>query len=319
MSASDRLAFEYHYTSLVPPGLVPRFIVRTSSLSAGQPRWRTGVILRFEGNVAVVKADPLARVLSICVTGEASGRRRLLTVIRSNLESVHRSYGIQPQGMVPIQHCPGLLIRYDKLLVLERRKKKEFEEVYGDDVVSLDVSKLLDGIDLDGAIARSRHAEELPLAEAFISYSHKDDGVRAALENQLKILQYVGVLGAWSDQRIVPGSNWQDQIDSAVDRADIIILLVSADFLASTFCRDIEMNRAIKRASEGSALVVPVIIRDCLWRESPLARFQVLPRSGVPIGSLAPEAQDSAWAHVAQSLSSLAKQLHRRTKRASAR
>ena len=82
------LNFQYHYPVL-PQGLIPRFIVRTHGLSEGQPRWRSGVILQFEGNRALVKADLQEKKVFISVSGATIGRRRLLAVIRADLDRIH--------------------------------------------------------------------------------------------------------------------------------------------------------------------------------------------------------------------------------------
>ncbi|MFO1047453.1 MAG: COR domain-containing protein [Geminicoccaceae bacterium] len=70
LEVEQGLRFEYRYTTVLPEGLIPRFIVRTSSLSTDQTRWRTGVILRFEGNLALVKADPLSRSVQVYIHGQ---------------------------------------------------------------------------------------------------------------------------------------------------------------------------------------------------------------------------------------------------------
>jgi internalin A len=75
------LNFRYEY-EVLPEGLLPRFIVRTHSLSAGEHRWRTGVILHFEEGRALVKADMVDKKVFVQVTGKAEARRRLLAVIR---------------------------------------------------------------------------------------------------------------------------------------------------------------------------------------------------------------------------------------------
>src|SRR5262249_3186032 len=85
------LNFGYRYP-ILPEGLLPRFIVRTYVLSAEQHRWKSGVILEFGGNRALVKADAQAKTVMINVSGPLSGRRRLLGIIRSDFEHIHRSF-----------------------------------------------------------------------------------------------------------------------------------------------------------------------------------------------------------------------------------
>jgi internalin A len=117
------LNFQYHYPVL-PEGLLPRFIVRTHTLSENLPRWRTGVILTFEGNRALVKADVQDKKVFISVSGTASGRRRLLAVIRSEFERIHRDIrNLQPQEMIPVPGHPHSVVSYKKLLVMEQERR----------------------------------------------------------------------------------------------------------------------------------------------------------------------------------------------------
>ena len=116
------LHFQYHYPVL-PEGLLPRFIVRTHVLSEGLRRWRTGVILAFEGCRALVKADVQDKKVFIAVTGPAAARRRLLAVIRSDFERIHRDIrNLQPQEMVPLPDYPDVVVPYQKLQVMEEKR-----------------------------------------------------------------------------------------------------------------------------------------------------------------------------------------------------
>ena len=131
------LNFRYEYP-ILPEGLLPRFIVRTHVLSAGQPRWRTGVILKFEGCQALVKADKQDKTVSILVNGPQSGRRRLLAVIRSDFDHLHRSFTFQPQEMVPLPQYPEAAVSYQELLAFEANGVKKFPKMVMGQVFSLE-------------------------------------------------------------------------------------------------------------------------------------------------------------------------------------
>ncbi len=144
------LNFQYHYPVL-PEGLLPRLIVRTHVLSEGLPRWRSGVILRFDGNRALVKADVQDKRISISVLGRQSGRRRLLAVIRSDMERIHSDIkNLQPQEMVPLPGLPDSSVPYKNLQVMEQQQHWVFPHVVGDNMLMLSVSDLLNGVDLEG-------------------------------------------------------------------------------------------------------------------------------------------------------------------------
>src|SRR5690348_17623516 len=119
----------------------------------------------------------------------------------------------------------------------------------------------------------------MPRLNLFVSYAHEDEALCTRLLTHLSQLRRSGVDG-WYDRRITGGSEWAGQIDEHLEAAQIILLLVSADFLASEYCFDVEMKRALERHDRGQARVVPVILRPCDWQHSPFAKLQALPRNG---------------------------------------
>lgn len=88
-------------------------------------------------------------------------------------------------------------------------------------------------------------------------------------------------------EKISAGTEWKDQIDARLDSADLILLLVSPDFLASDYCYDVELQRALERHIAGEARVIPIIVRPVDWHEAPFAKLQALPRDGKPISTWA--------------------------------
>ena len=97
--------------------------------------------------------------------------------------------------------------------------------------------------------------------EVFLSYSHRDEDLREKLTKHLGLLQRQGLISAWFDRKIDAGTEWEQTIDAHLETASIILLLVSADFLASNYCYDIEMQRAMNRHEAREACVIPVILR----------------------------------------------------------
>jgi internalin A len=302
--AAACLNFQYHY-SVLPEGLLPRFIVRTHLLSESLPRWRTGVILKFESNRALVKADVQDKKVFISVSGPASGRRRLLAVIRSDFERIHGNIrNLQPQEMVPLPDYPDVVLLYRRLRAMEDRGIKKLQELVGDDVVELDVHDLLNGVDLEGVRGENRQAIRL-----FISYAHEDDSLREELQTHLKLLQRQNIIAAWDDRRIDPGQEWKHDINENLERADVIVLLVSASFIDSDYGYEKEMKRALERHKNREARVIPVIVRDVNWRKAPFAELQALPKDGKAITLW--EDRDSAWRNVSEELEKVIEEIRR--------
>jgi hypothetical protein len=138
-----------------------------------------------------------------------------------------------------------------------------------------------------------------------VSYARNDAAFFEELSVHLSILQRKGLIQLWHEGRISAGDAWADAITSQIHSSDIFLLLVSADFLASDFVWDRELPLILKRQQEGKATVIPIIIRPCLWIESPLANFQVLPSDGKPI-ELSPN-PDRAWLAIARRLEQVAR------------
>jgi internalin A len=292
------LNFQYHY-SVLPEGLLPRFIVRTHVLSEGLPRWRTGVMLEFEGNRALVRADAQDKRIFISVSGTDSGRRRLLAVIRSDFERIHRDLRNQPEEMVPLPDHPNVVMGYKKLLTMEEHGVTGFPEVVDGQVINVNTYELLNGVDLK-VVQRKGKAiipPERPV-RLFYSYSHKDENLRNRLETHLKLMQREGLIETWHDRKIGAGEEWKRKIDENIERADIILLLISSDFMASDYCYEKEMKRALERHEAGEARVISVIVREVNWGKSPLAKLQVLPKDGKAVDRWSNK--DSAWRNVSE-------------------
>jgi uncharacterized protein YjbI with pentapeptide repeats len=138
--------------------------------------------------------------------------------------------------------------------------------------------------------------------EVFISYSHKDDKLRQELLKHLNLLKRQNLITDWHDRRLLPGSEWGQQIDEHINTAKIILLLISADFLNSDYCYNIEMQQALKRHKDGEARVIPIIIREVDWRGAPFAKLQALPTDGMPVTSSRWKNRDEAFTNIAKGI-----------------
>jgi TIR domain len=115
--------------------------------------------------------------------------------------------------------------------------------------------------------------------EVFYSYAHRDEPLRTELDKYLSLLQRQGVIAGWHDRHITAGTEWAGAIDAHLQRAQIILLLVSADVLASDYCYDVELQRAMARHEAGEARVIPIILRAVDWQGAPLANSKPSPKT----------------------------------------
>lgn len=145
------------------------------------------------------------------------------------------------------------------------------------------------------------------MASVFMSYSHTDEALRDELEKHLAGLRRQGVITTWHDRRIGPGEELHGQISAQLDGADIILLLVSADFINSDYCYDIEMKRAMERHEQGRARVIPVILRPCDWKGAPFGKLMAVPTDAKPVVKHA--MLDEGFVEVAQAVRQAAESL----------
>ena len=136
--------------------------------------------------------------------------------------------------------------------------------------------------------------------EVFISYSHKDEDLRQELDAHLKMLERQGYISAWHDRKIVPGAEWDHEISTNLEKADLILLLVSANCLNSDYCWNIEIDRAIQRHEEADAVVVPIILKPVDWAEAPFSKLQAMPKNAQPVVTWQP--RDLAFADITKGL-----------------
>jgi TIR domain len=145
--------------------------------------------------------------------------------------------------------------------------------------------------------------------EVFYSYAHTDEALRTELDKHLSSLRREGVIAGWHDRRITAGTEWARAIDAHLQRAQIILLLVSADFLASDYCYDVELQRAMARHEAGAARVIPIILRAVDWQRAPFGKLQALPKDGRPIKSWSDP--DEAFLDVARGIRAVAEEIAR--------
>jgi hypothetical protein len=120
------------------------------------------------------------------------------------------------------------------------------------------------------------------------------------------------MISSWHDRKILPGDEWNHQIHDHLETADIILLLLSADFIASDYCLDTEVETALRRHEAGEACVIPIVLRPVDWTGALFARLQALPTHGKPVTVWAD--RDEALLDVAQGIRKTAEHLRARRK-----
>ena len=141
----------------------------------------------------------------------------------------------------------------------------------------------------------------------FYSYAHQDEALRDSLETHLKLLQRQKVIDSWHGRKVGAGREWEQAIDKNLEAADIILLLISADFVTSDYCWDVEIKRAMQRHAENSAVVIPVSLRECDKTDAEFMKLQGLPKDFKPVKKWAD--QDSAFTDIAKGIRAAANKI----------
>ena len=145
--------------------------------------------------------------------------------------------------------------------------------------------------------------------EIFCCYAREDQLLLRQLKTHLMSLQWQGLITLWADTDINAGWEWEKEIEKHLNTAQLILLLISPDFMASEYCYSKEMKRAVERHERGEARVIPVILRPVTWQEAPFGKLQALPTDAKPVKSwLDP---DAAFLDVAEGIREAVKELGR--------
>ena len=297
----DNLELRYHY-DFMPKGLLSRLIVRLHRYLPFPEKeaWRTGAVFHRQGAQAkLVETYGLRNLFLRAKGAEAKG---LVTLISDEIDHLNKGYyNLRVKKLVPC-NCPVCrkleepnFYEFEDLMRRKERGKKtvECKNSYED----VNVLRLIDDVFVTTFFA------ERP-KKIFISYSQKDAVSLKQLKTLLAPLQNNGLLQTWDDTKLVPGEEWDGSIRRELNTADIILLLVSPDLMATDYVWNFEMKEALARHKRGAAVVVPVILRPCLWKDAPFAKLNALPQKGKAISTWSDP--EEAWLEVGEKIKEIA-------------
>lgn len=138
--------------------------------------------------------------------------------------------------------------------------------------------------------------------KAFVVYARKDTDLKDRLLKHLEPLRLQGLISTWHDADIGAGENWDSAIEANMAESQLILLLVSPDFMASAYIQSKELAEALRRHDNGSARIVPIFLRPAYWEIANFAKLQGFPRDGQPVESSSPRTVDEALLEVARGI-----------------
>lgn len=152
-------------------------------------------------------------------------------------------------------------------------------------------------IDSEGSL---RPMEGVQPIRIFYCYAREDKRYRDMLENYLSTMKRSTWVSSWHDSMINAGEDWERKIDEQIKAANVILLLISPDFMHSNYCYGVEMKRALERHEAKKARVIPIILRPTDWEDAPFARLQVLPTNAKPLTRW--QDRDEAFLNIAKGI-----------------
>jgi internalin A len=302
----DNLILRYRY-EFMPKGMVTRFIVEMHKLIAGDWVWKDGVILQADNTRAEIIEAYYRNEIQIRVSGFP--KKSLLERVRHEFGKIHDSYDrLRYQELIPC-NCPTCKGSqkphfYDLKRLQERLTNQSYAiECDIPPYAKVSVQSLIDDV-LRPRDTPQPHASSP--TQIFISYSHQDADWLAKLQTHLKPLMRNYPIDAWDDTRIQAGDEWQKEIEAALTQAQIAILLVSPDFLASDFIHNNELPPLLDAAKNQGVTILWIPIRPCLHDEAQFSRYQPAHNPQQPLASLSAAEQDRAFVNICQQVKRLA-------------
>jgi small GTP-binding protein len=296
---SNNLQLFYRY-DFMPKGLISRFIVRMNRyIKEINPLiWRRGVVMERSNTQAEIIESYGSKKIDIRIKG--MNCKELMTLIVDNFDDLNESFNLKVPKYVPCicdvcnaSDKPHFYL-HDNLQLRKEKGKETVEcDVSFDDV---SVIQLIDNVFTDiETIDKSNNNESCGPLNVFISYSKADKNVKKRLKTVLHPLAREGKINIWDDSHLIPAEDWDEDIRIQLQESDVILCLVTIDFLGTDYIWKTELELA----KTNNITILPVIVDFCNWTEHEvLSKRSALPKKGVPIKSQEWETEAQAWTEV---------------------
>jgi len=278
-SAKPQHAFTLHFPDFLPKSVMTRFLATYGSKTQNHLFWKYGICFFEEDTGVYATYEYEKNKIRIEVQ---NGSKRVAGWVFQTLHDLIQNDDFE----VILEGQPPMLWR--ALLWDSRRLNPALVRAY---------EHLMNPPDKPIPIA---------MKKIFISYSKHDlEKIETELKPILRPLERQGKIDIFYDHNIPPGEEWDKMIKDQLNTADIILLMVSAKFLATDYIWDVEMKRAIERHNKGDAKVLPIILSHCDWTgdATPFSKLNALPSKGKPISKF--DDENEAWTEVLQGIKKL--------------
>jgi hypothetical protein len=276
LSSLNSIAFQirFQFDPFLPPGLLPRLMVRLHIWLYRDYSWRNGAVLHDRDTYAEITEYWKTNRLTIKLKGAAP--QKFFNTVRQEVEqivvdlkvnNVLHHLKVTPEGFYQ-----------EEWWELDRLEKLHINFWQQEDTST--------GVSL------------------FVSYARKDEGFKDELIKHLSGLRQIRAITDWHDRQILPGQTWDEEIKEKLESSQVVLFLVSSDFMYSDYIHDVEISRTIERYKKGQVVIVPIMVRPCDFNSSSLSLYQPLPL--VEGEGLKPVStwkdRDEAWLNVVEGI-----------------
>lgn len=314
--SQDAWQILYRYKRLMPRGIVNQLAAELHRHidNDNEHVWAFGVVLHSKDAIAKIKADLRVKEITIKIIGDK--RDFLLDKIRRALDDIHDTYSnnLAVEIKIPCtcdacqaSKTPTTYNYYEEIILEIEKGRTDIH--CRDSRKYVDIKPILQNV---GFILPFKLQQLLPqdnTIRLFISYAPEDITYLEQLKRQLAPLQRKSRLKVWNDREILPGKNWHDDIQQELDKANVVIMLISPDFLDidKNYIWEQEMPKIKERHQNRNIVAIPIILRDCLWNEEDyIKNLQVIaainPITHKRIPLLSASNQDEAFANAARQI-----------------
>ncbi|MBL4663581.1 MAG: leucine-rich repeat domain-containing protein [Flavobacteriaceae bacterium] len=270
------IKFIIEYSDFLPSPIISRLMVKMHPYIYNNQIWKKGMLLQEKlifNSMAKIVLDKEKKQITLEVGGDR--RHDFLTVLRQAIREVNESYeDLDYTEWIPLPELhKGLQLLVDYQEILGHDSMGSTHYTSGKLKEKFLVHELLNGVE------RPETRKEGKPIHIFVSYSSEDKDYKDELIKHLMSLVRLKKVYIWHDKNIDAGDEWENEVFENLDRADIVLCLISSSFIASDFCYKKELTTALEAHDARKKVVIPLRIRKCSGKDLPINKLQGIPKN----------------------------------------